>query len=221
MTIETEETRMMKPTEQRRFRSSIRSLMIAVVVCALLFVPFIWSARQNALLRSAQMQAALAERSANLELERALYAAQIQSAHAQFASKAKGVADRPEGELPAPKGGGLWAALGVNHVVFRRGEVKRLNVEFTLVNDGEVTIDPKIAESRIVVNGKELADSGLILGNGPRDARFTALPPGDHLQFGYALGDDFQEPGLYRVSWRGASFQSPEVVFRVLPDKAD
>lgn len=72
-----------------------------------------------------------------------------------------------------------------------------------------------------MVNGEELADSGLVLGNGPRDARSAALPPGDHLSFGYALGDHFREPGIYRVSWRGANFRSPEVVFRVLPDRED
>jgi hypothetical protein len=99
--------------------------------------------------------------------------------------------------------------------------VEWLIVEFTLVNDGEATIDPKIGASRIVVNGTELEDSGLILGNGPRDARFDALPPGDNLRFVYALGDHFKEPGVYRVSWQGASFRSPEVEFRVLLEKAD
>ena len=166
------------------------------------------------------MRAIDAERRARAEAARAQYVAQVRAAQAQFASKATDPADHPEEGSTARKRGGLWAALGVNHAVFRRGEAKGLNVEFTLVNDGEAIIDPKIGESRIVVNGEELADSGLILGNGPRDARFAALPPGEHLRFGYALGDHFQEPGVYRVSWRGANFRSPEVVFRVLPEKA-
>ena len=109
----------------------------------------------------------------------------------------------------------------MNHAVFRHGDAKGLTIEFTLVNDGEAIIDPRIGESRIVVNGDELTDSGLKLGDGPRDARFAALPPGDHLRFGYVLGDHFKEPGVYRVSWRGANFRSPEVVFRVLPEKAN
>src|SRR5262249_54659957 len=90
-------------------------------------------------------------------------------------------------------------------------------ITFTLVNDGNQVIDPKIPSARIVVNGKPLPDSGLIFGNGPRDARFTALPPGDHLLFGYALGSHFKKPGVYRVHWEGEGFRSPEVVFRVLP----
>jgi hypothetical protein len=99
--------------------------------------------------------------------------------------------------------------------------VKGLNIEFILVNDGEATIDPKFGESRIVVQGQELVDSELILGNGPRDTRFAALRPGQCLRFSYLLGDYFKEPGIYRVSWRGTSFRSPEVVFRVLPEKAN
>jgi hypothetical protein len=170
---------MMKAAEQRRgFRLSLRAIMIAVAVCALVLAPVICVARQNALLRSAQMRAIEAERRARVEAERARYVAEVHSAQALLVSKAADPSDHPEEGLPAPNGVGLWAALGVNHVVFRRGEVEGLNVEFTLVNDGEATIDSKIGESRIVVQGKELADSGLILGNGPRDARFAALPPG-------------------------------------------
>jgi hypothetical protein len=217
----TEGASLMQAAEEHRFRLSVRTLMIAVAVCALLLAPLIWLMRQNALLRSQQMRAVEAERMARAAAERAVYASLIRSAQAQVVSKASYADDHPEEGSPVPKRGGLWVALGVNHVVFRRGDAKGLDVEFSLVNDSEETIDPKIAESRIVVNGKELVDSGLILGNGPRDARFAALPPGEHLQFGYSLGDYFKEPGVYRVSWRGANFRSPEVVFRVLPEKTD
>jgi hypothetical protein len=172
--------------------------------------------------QQAQMRYMEAEQRARVEAEKARYAAQVQAAQAQFVSRATAVpSDHPKEGSSDPNRAGLWAALGVNHVVFRRGELKGLTIEFTLVNDGEVTIDPKIVESRIVVQGKELADSALFLGNGPRDARFAALPPGEHLSFAYSLGDHFKEPGIYRVSWRGANFRSPEVVFRVLPNKTD
>ena len=132
-------------------------------------------------------------RGARAEAERARYLAQVQLAH---------VALR-EATATSETRGKLWAALSVNHPVFRQAETKALNIEFTLVNDGDAVLDPKIGDSKIIINGKELADSGFILSNGPRDARFDALPPGDHLRFGYALGDHFLEPGVYRVSWRG------------------
>ncbi|HKB38286.1 MAG TPA: sigma-70 family RNA polymerase sigma factor [Gemmataceae bacterium] len=114
----------------------------------------------------------------------------------------------------------LWAALSVNRPVFREGDTGTLQINFALVNEGDRVIDPKLPSSRIVVNGKPLPDSGRIFGNGPRDARFEALPPGDSLQFSYALGKHFEKPAVYRVHWEGEGFRSAEIVFRVLPKRA-
>ena len=113
----------------------------------------------------------------------------------------------------------LWAALSVSRPLFHAGATKELLVHFTLVNDGIKTIDPKIEASKIIINGEELDSSGLILGNGPRDTRWKALPPGDTLEFTYALEDYFKGPGIYRVSWKGDNFETPTIVFRVMPYK--
>ena len=113
----------------------------------------------------------------------------------------------------------LWASLSVNQPVFQEGDTDRLNLSFALVNDGAKLINPKVSRSKLVVNGKALADSDFLLGNGPRDARFEALSPGDHLLFGYALGKVFARPGSYRVCWEGEGFRSAEITFRVLPKK--
>jgi hypothetical protein len=78
-------------------------------------------------------------------------------------------------------------------------------------------IDPKIADSRITINGKELADSGLILSSIEDLTRFKALPPGESLRFDCPPGDQFKEPAIYRVSWKGVDFQSSEIVLRILP----
>ena len=116
-------------------------------------------------------------------------------------------------------GAKIWAAITVNEPVFIAGWTKNLQIYFTVVNDGDTTINPEIGESEIIVNGKTWADSNLIFGNGPRDNRFEALPPKDYLLFGYALGERFNEPGIYRVSWKGKTFEAPEIVFRILPQK--
>jgi RNA polymerase sigma factor (sigma-70 family) len=110
----------------------------------------------------------------------------------------------------------LWAGLSVNQPIFREGDINLLQLTFTLVNDGDKVIDPKITSSKIVVNGNALPDSAFIFGNGPRDARFAALPPGDYLLFGSGLGSRFKKPGVYRVYWEGNGFRSAEIVFRVL-----
>ena len=111
----------------------------------------------------------------------------------------------------------LWAALSVSRPLFHAGATKELLIHFTLVNDGSKLIDPKIESSKIIINGKELGDSGFILSNGPRDARWHALPPGDTLEFAYALENYFKEPGIYKVAWKGDDFETPPIVFRVMP----
>jgi RNA polymerase sigma factor (sigma-70 family) len=113
----------------------------------------------------------------------------------------------------------LWAAITVSSPIFREGESGALQINFTLVNDGKKVIDPRIGASRLFINGKELKDSARIFNNGPHDDRDTALPAGDYLHFGYALGRHFAKPGVYRVSWRGEGFEASEIVFRVLPKK--
>lgn len=115
----------------------------------------------------------------------------------------------------------LWAALSVSRPLFHTGSTKELLIHFTLVNDGAKTIDPKIEASKIIINGEELEDSGLVLGNGPRDTRWKDLPPGGMLEFAYALENYFKKPGIYRVSWKGDNFEAPAIVFRVMPDKTN
>lgn len=127
-------------------------------------------------------------------------------------------------------GQSLWAAISVSHPVFDADVISEdpFLIHLALVNDGDKIIDPELESSQLLVNGKELgADWSFTISIGPRDHRFQALPPGDHLAMTYSLGRDFQgvlgrhfrEPGIYRVSWKGKRFQSPEIVFRVMPRK--
>jgi hypothetical protein len=199
---------MVESNGQRRFRVSIRTLMIAVACCAFLLALAAWSVRQ-AQMRAMLERAMAAEREAHALLARDL--AQREAAQNTLAAAKLGTDDQK-------KKGSLWAGLSVNHPIFRAGQTKDLRIELTLVNDGDQVIDPKIPESRIVINGKELTDSGMILRSVQQGDRSKALPPGQSLQFDCLLGDRFKEPGIYRVSWKGAGFHSPEIVLRILPE---
>jgi hypothetical protein len=195
---------MIESVGHRRFRLSIRALMIAVALFAVLLALALCTFRQVEALRLERIHA---------ELARAL----AEERAAAFARSAQAAA-----KLTAPdqKAGGLWAGLSVNHPIFKTGQTKDLRIEVTLVNDGDKLIDPKIAESRIIINGKELSDSGLILTSEQKGARFKALSPGESRQFACLLGDRFKEPGIYRVSWKGADFRSPEIMLRILAEQA-
>ena len=199
---------MVESAGQRQFQFSTWTLMVAVAFCALLLAPLVWMFRHAEALRNERMYA---EHARALAEERAAVAAQAARA-AQAAAKL-GTADQN-------KVGSLWAGLSINHPIFRAGQTKDLRIEFTLVNDGDKLIDPMIPESRIVINGKELSDSGLIHRSVRKGTRFSALPPGESLQFDCLLGDQFKEPGIYRVSWKGAGFQSSDIVLRILPEEA-
>jgi hypothetical protein len=115
----------------------------------------------------------------------------------------------------------LWASISVSRPLFHAGWTKELLVHFTLVNDGSETLDPRIESSKIIINGVELEESGFILSNGPKDKRWRALPSGDSLELTYALEKYFKEPGIYRVSWKGEGFETPTIIFRVMPYKTN
>jgi hypothetical protein len=201
---------MVGSTGQRRFRLSIRTLMIAVASCAVLLALAVLTVRYfEAQVMRQRMLAAQAR-------DQALYArdlAQVRSAQAALVATKLGTTDQP-------KAGSLWAGLSVNHPVFNAGQTKDLRIEFTLVNDGDKVIDPKIADAQIVINGKELTGSGLIFTSVQKGTRFKALSPKDSLQFSLSLVDQFREAGTYRISWKGAGFASPEIVLRILPEGA-
>ena len=184
--------------------------MIAVALCAVLLALVLLTVRHfEARVRMERLVAEQARDQALKARELAL----VRSAQAALVATKLGTTDQP-------KAGSLWAALSASHAIFKAGQTIDLRIEFTLVNDGDKVIDPRIADSRIVSNGKERTDSGLILSSVEKGTRFMALSPGERLQFDCLLGDQFREPGTYRISWKGAGFESPEIMLRALPVEA-
>src|SRR3954452_25353201 len=108
----------MEAVGRRRFRVSVRSLMIAVAVSALAVVPFLWVARQTALVRAQALRVLAAERMARGEAERARYVAQVHAAQAQLGVEPRGPPAVREGGTTGADRGGLSSALAVNHAAF-------------------------------------------------------------------------------------------------------
>jgi len=111
----------------------------------------------------------------------------------------------------------LWAAISVPQRIFSEGGTANLQISFGLVNDGSLTVNPKIGSSHLLINGAEPKDWPIVINNGIRTLEFTALPPGHSLRFGYVLGRYFQKPGVYTVGWWGENFRAQSITFRVLP----
>ncbi len=119
----------------------------------------------------------------------------------------------------------LWSAICViPEPIFDEARTQNLQIRFALVNDGNTTVNPRIDDSHLFINGVEPEDGpfGRVVrtSNAPRTSLFYALPPGQSLRFGYMLGSYFGKPGIYNVRWEGKDFRSRELVFRVLPRHA-
>jgi hypothetical protein len=93
-------------------------------------------------------------------------------------------------------------------------------VTFVLLNNSDTPLDVESGSWRIVINGSELNDSGIIFGNGPVPVGGYKVPkPGETYAFGKALpiAEYFLPNGQYNVSWKGAAFQSPGITVAVTP----
>jgi hypothetical protein len=92
-------------------------------------------------------------------------------------------------------------------------------IAFLLLNDSASDLNTAPESWTIVVDGKDLQDSGFILGNGPMPSKgYGTLDSGANFQFGKALpiAKYFPEPREYKISWRGKYFQSPTATIAVI-----
>jgi hypothetical protein len=91
-------------------------------------------------------------------------------------------------------------------------------VTFHLLNDSETAQATAPESWKIVIDGKELSDSGWIFANGPEPVGgYGTLATGSTFDFGTALpiAKYFPETKDYRISWKGRYFQSPTVTVRI------
>jgi hypothetical protein len=98
----------------------------------------------------------------------------------------------------------------------------RVMVTFHLLNDSETAQTTAPESWKIVIDGKELSDSGWIFGNGPGPiGGYGTLATGSTFDFGPALpiAKYFPEAKEYRLSWKGKYFQSPTVTVRIPASK--
>lgn len=113
-----------------------------------------------------------------------------------------------------------WVTIGVNKLVYRfldEPHLKEFNLQFAMFNDGDKVMHPNRGSWHLLINGKDQPDFQWTLANGPHSGRDEALPPGEYLNFAYAVGDWFKKPGNYKVVWKGDNFESAPIYFRVLP----
>lgn len=87
-------------------------------------------------------------------------------------------------------------------------------LSFLLLNDSDTEIAVKPESWKIVINGEELEDSGMIFDNGPMPAKeLTPLQPGDAhaLMKPFPMKKYFPHPGRYTIAWKGSGFVSSTI----------
>lgn len=109
----------------------------------------------------------------------------------------------------------ILAHITLSEPAFTVETVPDMQVNFSLKNIGKQNIDPEIKDSELVVDGKIYKDSAFLFGNGPRDSRFSNLPPGDQVEFSCQLGHLFSESGEHLLAWRGKHFNAVQIKFNV------
>jgi len=91
-------------------------------------------------------------------------------------------------------------------------------VAFVLLNDATTDRGTAPESWKLMIDGHELDDSGMIFGNGPSPSEgYGTLRSGAMFQFGKALpiSKYFPEHKEYRISWKSRYFQSPTVKVKV------
>ncbi len=110
--------------------------------------------------------------------------------------------------------GGLHA--GITAEMAQGYEEPSVIVTFVLLNDTEALLNPAAEPWKILIDGKEVPDSGFILGNGPMPTDgYAKLAPGASFTFSKALSiaKYFPERREYTISWQGKDFRSPTITF--------
>jgi hypothetical protein len=129
----------------------------------------------------------------------------------------------PKPDSPKEAQGKLWAVIGIVPPVSVRDRSNKHPswMELCLANDGTQTVETGAEDSVLVVNGQpRQTRDWLMPNNGPGGPEWFKLPPGGYTGFLRPLGWMITDPGIYRVSWNGKNFQSPEVVYRIIKAKA-
>ena len=99
-------------------------------------------------------------------------------------------------------------------------ETPSVMLSFILLNDSDAPVDVEAGSWKIVIDGTDLKDSGMIFGNGPMPGGgYRILKPGESYEFGKALSivEYFLPNGQHRVSWKGTGFESPTITLTITP----
>ena len=100
-----------------------------------------------------------------------------------------------------------------------RATLDGLTVEVSVTNEDAETIDTQLPSSTMLVDGEPLMSWNIAIGNGARDVRESALPPGETVRAARVMGDALvRDPGEHEVVLEVLGVQSDPAHVVVEPD---
>lgn len=97
---------------------------------------------------------------------------------------------------------------------------KDFKISLTATNQGRELIDPQLHRAKLLVNGKESKVWSLAVGNGKREAKWFALPPGETVSMTWSsMGESlFTRPGVFTLALRSDDMQLAPIQVHVLAE---
>jgi hypothetical protein len=121
-----------------------------------------------------------------------------------------------DSEVSAAPAAPIDVALDVEPTTVSQATLDELTVRGVITNHGDAAIDTQLIASELLINGQPSFAWGLAIGNGYRDMRETALPPGEQVDFSRVLGKSLvHAPGDYEIVLRVLGVDSGPVQIHV------
>lgn len=97
-------------------------------------------------------------------------------------------------------------------------ERKNFKISIDATNQGDETLDPELYRAELFVNGKWSKVWSLAIGNGKREVKWAALPPGEKVSMTWSsIGESlFPNPGTFKLLLRYGDTELAPIQVRVL-----
>jgi hypothetical protein len=99
----------------------------------------------------------------------------------------------------------LLTALHIRPLQLSLSHVDSFDLALSVINQGPDTLDPELHNAKLRVNGEFSIAFMLAVGNGVREEKWFALPPGERADIHWNMWNLFPEPGTYTLvlDWHG------------------
>jgi hypothetical protein len=110
-------------------------------------------------------------------------------------------------------------ALHVDPSELTVSQRRSFKISIAATNRADATVDPELHHVRLLVNGRQSKAWSLAIGNGKREPRWFALPPGETVSMTWSsLGESLLTgPGEFSLALLANGRKSAPVLVRVRP----